>query len=289
MRRFLLPLLAVCIAPSLHAQLQVDMEIKRRFLMLYEPIVVTVTVQNLAGRDITLTDSLSQSWFGFQITRGDGQLVPPLDPHYRLEPLTIPAGETVQRKLILNTLFPVHELGLYRVRAIIYFSAMEKYFQSQMINLEISEGRTIWQQTVGVPEGEEGAGGMRRHTLLLFRQFERTYLYARVEDVDGDVVYACSALGRILSGVDPDVQLDAKNNLHVLQLIAPKSHLYSCISVNGEVFNRANYTAPKERPVLRRTADGTVSVAGGYKQDPDKTKGPEANKLSDRPVKMPGM
>ncbi|MEI8235308.1 MAG: hypothetical protein WCH57_11585 [Verrucomicrobiota bacterium] len=291
MRRSLLLLLAVflgCVQP-LHAQLQVGMDIKRHFLMVYEPIMVTVTVRNLAGRDVTLADSPTQSWFGFQINRGDGQLVPPLDPNYRLAPLTIPAGQTIKRTLMLNTLFPIHELGLYRVRGVIYYSAMDKYFQSPLMNLEISEGKTIWQQTVGVPDGIQGAGGTRRLSLLSFRQSDYTYLYVRVEDVDGGMIYAATPLGRVIAGLDPDVQVDLKNSLHVLQVVGPKSYRYSCIGVNGEVLAQENYFSSKERPILRRNASGAVSVLGGQVQVQEGTSGASktANKLSDRPVPIP--
>jgi len=293
MRRYLLPLLALlvlfgCVQP-LHAQLQVSMEIKRHFLMVYEPIMVTVTIKNLAGRDVTLTDSPTQSWFGFQINRADGQLVPPLDPNYRLEPLTIAAGETIKRRLMLNSLFPVHELGLYRIRAVVYFSAMEKYFQSSLANLELSEGKTIWQQTVGVPDGMPGAGGTRRLSLLSFRQAEYTYIYARVEDVDGGVVYAATPLGRVIAGLEPDVQVDLKNNLHVMQVAGAKSYRYTCLSVNGEVLAQANYFSVKERPTLRRNAAGTVTVLGGQIQGapPAPGEAKPMNKLSDRPVPIP--
>jgi hypothetical protein len=295
MRRYLLPLLALlvlfgCVQP-LHAQLQVGMEIKRHFLMVYEPIMVTVTVKNLAGRDVTLADSPTQSWFGFQINRADDQLVPPLDPNYRLEPLTIPAGQLIKRTVMLNSLFPIHELGLYRIRAIVYFSAMEKYFQSPLANLELSEGKTIWQQTVGVPDGMQGAGGTRRLSLLAFRQAEYTYIYARVEDVDGGVVYAATPLGRVIAGLDPDVQVDLKNNLHVLQVAGAKSYRYTCLGVNGEVLAQNNYFSIKERPMLRRDAAGTVTVLGGQIQDAPPTPGAAAakpmNKLSDRPVAIP--
>lgn len=289
MRRYLLPLLAVLfgLLQPLHAQLQVGMEIKRHFLMLYEPIHITVTVKNMAGRDITLADSPTQSWFGFQINRPDGEIVPPFDPNYRLSPLTIPAGQTVQRRIILNTLFPVNELGRYRIRATIYFAAMDKYFQSGAATVELSEGRTVWQATVGVPDGHEGAGGTRRYSLLSFRQADYTYLYVRVEDVDSGVIYATNPLGRVIAAIEPEAQTDQQNNLHVLQVSAAKTYLYSCISVNGQVLSNETFVSIKERPSLRAGPGGTVVVRGGQLQSSDPAAGKTANKLSDRPVAIP--
>lgn len=292
MRRSLLlfAFLFICLQPA-HAQLQVSLDIKRRFLMLYEPIVATVTVKNLAGRDVTLADSPTQSWFGFQITRGEGQIVPPFDPNYRLSPLTIPVGQTMKRNIVLNNIYPVHDLGMYRIRATIYDSAMEKYFQSAMVGIELSEGKTIWQQTVGVPSGVKGSGGTRKLSLLSFRQAEYTCLYIRVEDVDASLVCATNMLGRVLSGIEPEIQFDLENNLHVLQVVGPKAYLYSRIGLNGELLSQANYSTVKYRPTLRRDAAGMITVVGGQMLQDDGTAvgstGKAPNKLSDRPVAIP--
>jgi len=290
MRRFLLILaiLLVC-AQQLQAQLLIGLTVKRKFFMMYEPILATVTVKNLAGRDITLSDSATQSWFGFQITRPDGQLVPPLNPDYKLSPLTIPAGQTLKRSVVLNTLFPVRDLGPYRVRATIFDAANEKYYQSPHIDLEISEGKTVWQETVGVPAGVSGAGGTRKLSLLSFRQADYSYLYVRVEDTDASIIYMTLPLGKLMASIEPDVQIDLQNTLHVLQVAGPKTYLYSHIGLNGELLAQNNVYSTNARPVLRRDKSGMVALVGGELQDPSsafaKEKG--VNKLSDRPVLIP--
>ena len=293
MRRFLLlcAVLSACVQP-LHAQLQVGLEIRRHFFMLYEPIVATVTIKNMAGRDVTLADAPAQSWFSFQVNRTDGQLVPPLNPDYQLPSLTIPMGQSIRRSIILNTLYPVRELGAYRIRATVYFAPMDKYFQSQPVNLELSEGRTVWQQTVGIPEGATGAGGTRKISLLSFRQSDFTRLYARVEDVDEGTVYATTPLGKIFAATEPDVQIDCNNTLHVLQVAGPKLYLYSHLGLNGEMLSQEQYASGKARPILSRSAAGIVTVAGGEVQQPDTAAGAAekaktVNKLSDRPVQIP--
>ena len=294
MRRFLLLLSVFLCVQSVQAQIQVSLDIKRRFFMMYEPIVATVTIKNLAGRDLTLADTDTQSWFGFQINRADGQFVPPLNPDYKLNPLTIPMGSTVKRSIILNTLFPVRELGMYRIRSQIYFGPTDKYYPSQLVGIEISEGKTIWQQTVGVPDGVEGAGGQRKISLLSFRQTEYTYLYARVEDTDTGMVYATMPLGRLIAGVEPDIQMDIQNRLHVLQVAGPKVYLYSQVGVNGELLSQDQYGSTKARPSLRRDPSGLVAVVGGELQAPPTPSGAAPAKggnvpakLSDRPVLLP--
>jgi hypothetical protein len=296
MRRFLLLLLAVFLCvQSVQAQIQVNLDIKRRFFMMYEPIVATVTIKNLTGRDLLLADTDTQSWFGFQVNREDGQLVSPLNPDYKLNPLTIPMGGTVKRSIVVNTLFPVRELGMYRIRAHIYFSPQDKYYQSQLVNIEISEGKTLWQQTVGVPDGVEGAGGQRKVSMLSFRQTDYTYLYTRIEDAETGMIYATMPLGRVIVGVEPDIQMDLQNRLHVLQVVGPKVYLYSQIGLNGELLSQDQYASiNKTRPYLRRDRTGLVTVSGGELQALPAASGtagakgaPVPAKLSDRPVMLP--
>lgn len=292
MRLFLLPLLCLFfLADAALAQVQVNLQIKRRLHVMYEPIIATVSIRNLSGRDLPLADKDGQPWFGFEVLRENGQPVPPLNPSYSLSPLIIPPGQTVQRKVVLNTLYPVSDFGLYRIRASVYFSPFEKFFQSPPQNVEISEGKLLWQQVVGVPDGQEGAGGNRRYTVLTFRQPKSNYVYVRVEDLDQGTVYCTYPIGRLITGIDPEIKLDGQNHLHVLHLTGAKLYLHTEISLKGEIVNQQNYLAVKTRPGLRVSRSGTLAVVGGQLQADEPAPGspdaPEVPKLSDRPINLP--
>src|SRR5580693_4736922 len=60
-------------AVKAEAQIQVDLKFKRLQYIAYEPVVVTLSITNLAGRDIDLHDADGQSWLGFEITGSEGQ------------------------------------------------------------------------------------------------------------------------------------------------------------------------------------------------------------------------
>lgn len=297
MRRSLLPLLILAVLVQVaHAQVQVGLQIKRHLYMAYEPIVATISVRNLSGRDLPLADQDGQPWFGFQIFRGDGQLVPPLDPDYKLSPMIIPAGQTIKRTVNLNTLYPVYNFGLYRIRANIYFSPLQKFFQSNPATFEVSEGRILWRQMVGVPDGEQGAGGTRKFSVLSFRQSESNYLYIRVENGETGDVYCTFPAGRLITGVQPEIQVDVSNHLHVLQLADAKVYLHTEVGLNGEIIGQESYLAVKTRPGFRRDKVGEITVRGGQLQDSPMAQNstgapPEAKpgvpKLSDRPVAIP--
>jgi hypothetical protein len=280
--------LLCALTPKIHAQIQVRMEIPRHLYLCYEPMIATVQITNLAGRDITLADQAPNQWFSFEILKGDGTPIPPRVEAVHLHPLTIPVGATVERQVNLVSLYPITDYGKYSVRASVYFAPLDKYFSSNEAPVEVTEGTQMWQQTVGIPDGQKDAGQYRSYELLSFRQDKDNLLYVRVEDKDGGAVYGTQPLGRLVNGYDPDVQIDALSELHILQMIAPKEYLYTRMGPDGEVLGQEDYADLKTRPYLKRTAEGDVAVAGGMhveaKTAEEAAAGP---KLSDRPAGMP--
>ena len=287
--RFLALALLCMAAPSLRAQINVRLEVQRHLFLCYEPIVATVSITNMTGRDLTLEDKEPNKWFSFEILNSEDMPIPPRATDYHLPPLTIPSGQTVKRKLNLVNLYPVTDYGVYHVRAAIYVAAMDKYFPSQGIAVEVSEGKTLWQQTVGIPDGQKDAGKSRTYELLSFRQPKDNMLYVRIQDHDAGVVYGTYALGRLINGYDPEAQVDAQSQVHIIQMVAPKEYLYSHFGPDGEMLNQQDYADLKTRPSLRRTPDGRVAVAGGVLVEPRTAQTAVATgpKLSDRPPGMP--
>lgn len=284
-RLLLLSLLLAFTAPLLQAQVRVELTLKRRLYMIYEPIVATVSITNLSGRDLTLRDEGAQRWFSFQIHSADKRLIPPRDVNYELSPLTVAAGETLKRSVNLVSLYPVTEFGLFRARASIFSADLGNYFTSSSVSFEVSEGKRIWSQTVGVPEGQPGAGQTRVLSLLSFRQPKDNMLYARVEGESE--VFATLPLGRLVSSAEPQILLDQANQLHVLQLVGPKTYSYSQVGVNGEFLTQKTYLAVNSRPVIKQRNSGVVEVVGGQPEVPPDPNAKPGPKLSDRPDGLP--
>ena len=78
--KYLRLLLFLCVATAAHAQISVTVSIKQRFHLLHEPVVATVNVTNLTGRDITLSDSSQYQWFGFRIMADGDRMIPATQP-----------------------------------------------------------------------------------------------------------------------------------------------------------------------------------------------------------------
>ncbi len=290
LRLLLLALVCAAAMPA-HGQITVALDIKRRIHVRYEPIIATVRITNLSGRDLMLHDA-EQPWFGFDVTGATTEvLVPPRNPDYHLDPLEIKIGETVKRTVDLTKLYGISEYGTHRVKATIFAQPLNKLFASQARLVEITEAKTIWQQTVGVPDTLKNAG--RNHTVKLLEfQDDKRYLYVRVEDEEQSYVFCTHRIGHMIDGTTPQMQFDTSNNLYILHLVAPKTYFLTNIGVNGEWLGQHTYETAKTRPALRRLADGTIQLVGGHRMDVA-TRAPGAPpavappKLSDRPAGLP--
>jgi hypothetical protein len=278
-------LAALCLlAGTAQAQIQVELKFKRLQYIAHEPILATLTIANLSGRDIDLHDANGQRWFGFEINAREGRLLAPFKREAPEAPLHVEAGKTVTRKINLTPLFPVHDFGSYHVRANVYFPDLNKFFYSATKVFQVSDARPIWQKTVGVPEGMRGAGEVRTYSLLSNRFPNHTALYVRVENKESGAVYSTYSLGRVIANDEPQAEIDRANQLHVLHCAAPRSWAYSHIGWNGELLKQSNFLETKSRPRLRHASDGAIAVSGGMLNVPvAESKRAPARKMSDRP------
>lgn len=282
-----LSLLILGAAVSARAQITVDISFKRSLYMVYEPLMCTVTITNMSGRTLDLEDTAREKWFGFQIQTVDGRPLPPVNVDYKNEPVQIGSGQKLVRQINLAPLYPLSEFGTYRVRASVFSAQLGQYFVSPTLNVEITEGRLLWQQTVGVPQGS-GPGRSRTFSLLAHRLPRTTMLYLRVEDKEAGIIYCTTQLGRFITFGNPDVQFDAANQIHILQNSAPKAFLYSLFDINGKVVKQQGFQVYDKRPHLVKKPDASVAVVGGVEYDPRSTPPEQAlPKLDDRPVPLP--
>jgi len=286
--RHIFPALCVFLcATTSEGQIQVDLKFKRLQYIAYEPVVATVAITNLAGRDIELRDADGQSWLGFELTGSEEQPIAPLSGANREPPLKIQAGQRVTRQIDLTPLYPVHEFGAYHVRTNVYFADLQKFFYSGTRVFEVTDARPIWEQTVGVPGGTPEAGEVRTYSLMTNRFPDHTSLYVRVQDKDRGVVYATYSLGRTIAFEQPQAEIDRANQLHVLHCAAPRAWSYAHIGLNGELLEHSSFMETKTRPRLIHSSGGEVAVRGGMVEAPAQSTRSTAPKLSARPPGAP--
>src|SRR5256714_6998732 len=275
-------------AAKAEAQIQVDRKFKRLQYIAYESVVATLSITNLAGRDIDLHNANGQSWLGFEITGNEGQPIAPISAENGQAPLKIQAGQRVTHQINLTPLYPVHDFGNYHVRTNVYFADLGKFFYSPSRVFEVTDARPIWQQTVGIPDGVAAPGNARTYSLLTNRFPDHTSLYVRVQDRDSGIVYATYSLGRTIAFEEPQAEIDRANQLHVLHCAAPRAWAYSRIGLNGELLAHSSFMETKTRPRLVRATNGDVAVRGGIVESPAaQTSRGTAPKLSARPPGPP--
>jgi hypothetical protein len=287
----LLPLAAILLAfavPEAGAQVRVDISFKRKLYVMYEPLIAAVTVHNLSGRPLLLDNTSGHRWLTFNIEAADGRIIPPNNPDYAFPPAAVEPGEKLPAAFNLTPLFPLQEFGLYRIRASVYVAEFGRFFSSPPLAVEITEGRPIWQEVVGVPGGE-GRPELRTITLLSHKLSRSTRLYARIEDRANGRIFATHQLGPFLTFGRPDVLLDAKNEIHILQNSAPKQFLYTHLDLDGRVIDRQFFVEAGSRPRLAKQDGGTVVVSGGrpYTPGEEERAQMEMDKAGDRPVPLP--
>lgn len=287
MNRLALLVLFVGIHLAAHAQIEVGLDMKRSLFMRGEPVEATVTIRSLAGKDIMLADDEGSRWFGFQIMKGSDSPVGPYSGDYRNAPQMLLNGGSMKRTVDLLKLYPVNEYGSYTVRAAIYFQETGKYITSAPLKLDISEGRKLWSQTVGVPAAKEGAGDYRVVSLLTFPHPKELVLYARVEDEKSGNVFGTYPLGRLLTGTVPGHEFDRENTLHVFHMFGPSQHYLSKIGVNGEWMGQTVWQSGKGRAFVRKREDGKMVIVGATRSSEKPPPGPDVPRLSDRPVVLP--
>ncbi len=269
------------------AQIEVDLTLARHAYILYEPVIATITVTNNTGRDVTFEDTGAKQWFNLDVARLDGSILQPYDPDYKLRPLMIRAGETLRRQIDMTPLFPIREQGTHRVRANIYYNEADKFFYSNYVTFELTDGKLLWRQNVGSPTD---VGNTRQVSLLTHTLLDKMLLYVRVRDENGNTVYTTQSLGRVItSGREPEESFDRNNVLHVLHESFPGAYLYTEINMDGERLNQVAYRrVGTSRPTLVKSPSGNVEVHGGQLQEPRAAGGPAREpKLSDRPAGLP--
>jgi len=275
--RLLFPLLALlCSLGVAQAQLRIGLASERVSYLLYEPIPVRLTIENLAGFDLLFQDSAEKPWLTFFITRSDHSLVLP-DQKVPGKDLKLAAGETVSLNVDITPLYRMRETGSYKVQAVIDIAGRE--YLSTPIQFTLENGQRIWSETRAVE------GSPRTYSLIRFApNMQGTNLYLRVEDETQNLVYANALLGEIVDAGIPQVFFDNSGDLHILQLNGNAIYRYNRAGPEGQILSKSVYdSVAMSQPQLVRQGDGGVLVVGG-RQENDSTR---RERLSDSQNRVP--
>src|SRR5439155_15571883 len=119
---------------------------------------------------------------GFEITGNEGQPIAPIGAENGQAPLKIEAGQRVTHQINLTPLYPVHDFGSYHLGTNVYFADLGKFFYSPTRVFEVTDARSIWQQTVVILDDVAAPCHARPYALLTNLFPDHTLLYVRVQD-----------------------------------------------------------------------------------------------------------
>jgi hypothetical protein len=287
---FLLSLFLLTLS-QVHAQIQAELKPDRTLYIAHEPITATLTIVNRAGQDLVFGDSNGMSWLDFTITDNRGHLITPIRRGLNERPIVLSAGQTYKHKVVINKLYPMAKIGIYRVKASITFPQINRVFDTKLVSVQVTDGQSMWSQIVGVPQGYPGAGTYREYSLMTYYHGARNKaLYFRLKNSDSGQVLKTYPIGDYMEVRKPQYLIDRQNQLHVLHLSAPKVYKYTVIGVDGDPVRQMSYYEKKtNRPILKGTEYGDVSVVGGFTEEEMRTPYEESEfrRLSERPSGMP--
>jgi hypothetical protein len=273
-----------------HAQVSATLRFAQETYLAGEPVIATLTVNNQAGRDITLKPGVTEeTWCLIQLNAMRGEA-----PTHRtntpvVPPLFIPAGESVSRTIPVNEFFELPGSGQYRAKVSISYGATRAQFVTPTAFFNVDPGHKIWSTSVGIPDGQQNEGKPRIFSVLSLQRREGMFLYAKLENPEDGSYYPPYFLGRMLSAVAPQMQTDRENNLYVLHAASDDTYILSQIDVatgrSGQAVYRSK-TPRAGRPSLLRQPDGKLAIAGGVRMSNEELTGspnPERAKISSRP------
>jgi hypothetical protein len=275
---------------SAQAQINVELQFQRNTFLLDERALATLRITNMAGRDITLgEENWTEPWCQIQVSAVRGDSPTPKRNGPLFPPLFIKAGETIARSVDVTEVYEMTVPGQYRIKASIMMGQNRNPIVTAPAYITTDPGKTIWSTTVGIPEERTGGGGTRTFSVIQLQRKEGIFLYAKLEDKEAGWRFPPYLLGRMLSAMQPQAQIDRENNLYVFHAADDETYLLSQVDVSTGRSGQAIYrskTPRGGRPSLQRQPDGKLVIMGGFRvkeTDALSPPSPERSKLSDRP------
>ncbi len=266
------------------AQLATSLQVSKRQYILGEPILVSVTVTNHSGRDLTFASDSRLQWLEFFVKDGRGN---PVAAHSRktFGAMKIGAGQSMARQIDLTELFQFSQQGNFSISAVVRQpgSSLEGSATNRA-SFNIVPGRAYWSQKIGLTNRP---GETREFRVLNSSGSQKNQLYAQVLDGRTGFSIRTFLLGDSLSLRKPVVTVDRAQRMHVLFLATPTMSAHCVIDTDGRLVSRdIHQRGPEGDPQLVSFPDGSVRVSNSIPYDPHAvaTARRKIRKISERPA-----
>ena len=263
MKRFF-PLLSLmvtlCASPGLLAQVELSCEVQHNKYILFEPILVKLTVRNTGPRPIALHEhGKTTARLSFEIKNSRGYPQDRTTQALLKEPVIVGSNEAEVIYTYINTAYLMNKVDSYRISAGVRMGNTQ--YTSPRQFFDVYQGVEVQKLTTLEP-----------HRVWTLRKLSRSnvgiFLFLRVDDGNGRINYGVHTLDRMIDGFDPQMIIDIRNRIHVLHRRSPKLFMHHVYTPDGQFVERNLYALGFGQVGFRQDERGNIEVAGLVKLKP---------------------
>ena len=267
--------------PAAHAQLALNMECSQATYLQYEPVYITVTIENHSASMLTFGSARELAgkiefdiYPSFQQRRKIALVDKSQGP--QIKDLIIPAGASKKVVFKVSDYYNTSNPGTYAVRAKISHPLLAETYVSNESSFNITRGNTVWSHMVGIPEFSETALQekdrkiqTRTYRLLSYNSGKVNVYSLMIEDAEK--VYMLRKVGYDMgANLSPKCSIDFLSRLHMIIAASPHVFVYYQYDVDGKCISRDVLMKTETTPSLYTDPKtGTVSAIGGRESVPE--------------------
>jgi hypothetical protein len=266
--RYLFATLCCLSAPSILAQIRVELSFDQETYLPQEPLHAEVRIYNSSGQTLVL--GKDDDWLSFTVESVTGDIVELKKPVDIVGEFTLPSAHRARKLVNLAEAYDLGKFGRYNVTATVKLKSgdwSETFSARAPRHFGIATGVKLWENTFGLPtEKADGRPEIRKFLLLQSNHLKQLSLYVRLTDESEMHTYSLNVLGTLVGFSRPEPQMDRWSNLHVLYQENAQGFKYHMITPDGMLLARQTWDIDESRPFLKVNSEGRISVAGGVRR-----------------------
>lgn len=276
---FVLCLFALTASRELYGQIALKISLPQKNYLLYEPIYIRIDMRNVSGRPIVFGESQTLAGkLDFEIhSKETGNLISlATGKSPSTKGIVLQPGAIKSFHCNLTQFYKLFRKGQYTVRAIISHPRMRRAYRSNDLRFTITNGKTLWEATVGIPEAmvqdnsKDEMVSTRKYSVLSYFNGHRSVYMLMIED--HKKVFCLRHLGYNLGNtLLPQCAVDNASRVHVIIAGSQKVYSYCVFDINGHLISSEVRLKTNSTPRLAINRElGTVVLTGGRKALKDK-------------------
>lgn len=246
---------AVGFPAASRGQISLSLSMPESKVVQYEPVKANVTIGNNSGQLISFGSDTSSARLLFYIERGNGFIIRRRNAEPLISDLSIMPGETRIFKIELSRYYPMLDIGLYIIKAVVEWNSVG--YTSSGIYIEVVKGFELARIKAGIP-GDKGA--VRTYVLEYLQMGIGENLYLRIRDDRRNMICGMFNLGRLVRVRKPVLKIDESGNVHVLFQTIGMGYVHTAYTPYGVRLFSENIGAGRYIVSLEELPNGRITV-----------------------------